>query len=58
MYTLIPKSYTIIVHKGKASGNLIIAKEEHKDYEVAMARLDTLEAKYYNRYIVEFLTNY
>ena len=46
--------YTIVVHKGKAGGNLIIHKEEHKDYEVAIARLEKLERSYGGRYHVEF----
>ena len=51
-------SYTIVVHKGKAGGNLIIHKEEHKDYEVAMERIEKLERSYGGRYYVEFTISY
>jgi hypothetical protein len=50
--------YTIVVHKGKASGNLIIHKEEHKDYEVAMERLRKLEVSYGSKYFVDFRASY
>jgi hypothetical protein len=50
--------YTIVVHKGKAGGNLIIHKEEHKDYEVAMARLHELETSYGGKYWVDFRASY
>jgi len=50
--------YTIVVHKGKASGNLIIHKEEHKDYEVAMERLHKLEVSYGSQYWVDFKASY
>ena len=50
--------YTIVVHKGKAGGNLIIMKEEFKDYELAMARLDEVERRYGDMYCVEFETRY
>jgi hypothetical protein len=53
-YTLIPKSYTIIVRQGKKH----LLKEEFKDYEVAMARLDEVEHVYRDRYWIDFRTNY
>jgi hypothetical protein len=53
-YTLTPKSYTIIVRQGKKH----LIKEELKDYDAAMARLDELEALYQNQYWVDFRTNY
>ena len=56
--TLPATGYTIIVRKGKAGGNLIIMKEEHKDYEVAMARLDEVERNYGSRYWIDFRTHY
>jgi len=50
--------YTIVVHKGKAGGNLIIHKEEHKDYEVAMGRMGWLEMSYGSKYYVEITISY
>jgi hypothetical protein len=49
---------TIVVHKGKAGGNLIIHKEEHKDYEVAMERLRKLEMSYGSKYWIDVRTSY
>jgi hypothetical protein len=56
--TLPATGYTIIVRKGKAGGNLIIMKEEFKDYELAMSRLDEVERCYGNRYWIDFRTHY
>jgi|LauGreDrversion4_2_1035121.scaffolds.fasta_scaffold187436_3 hypothetical protein len=53
-YTLTPKSYTIIVRQGKKH----LLKEELKDYEVAMERLDELERVYGNKYFIDFRTNF
>lgn len=49
-----PKSYTIIVRQGAKH----ILKEVHKDYEVAMARLEKIESIYADRYWIDFRTNY
>lgn len=53
-YTLTPKSYTIIVRQGKKH----LIKEEFKDYDAAMSRLDEIEALYQDRYWIDFRTNY
>jgi hypothetical protein len=48
-----PDRITIVVYKGKAGGNLIIHKEEHNDYGVAMERLRKLEASYGSKYWID-----
>ena len=56
--TLPATGYTIIVRKGSRGGNLIIMKEEFKDYELAMARLDEVERNYGGKYWIDFRTHY
>ena len=59
VYDTLPATrYTIVVHKGSRGGNLIIMKEEFKDYELAMTRLDEIERCYGGKYCVEFETRY
>jgi len=56
--TLTPTSWTIIVRKGSAGGNLIILKEEYTDYETAMERLSIVERNYGGRYWIDLRTHY
>jgi hypothetical protein len=51
---MLPESYTIIVRDGKRH----VLKEVHKDYEVAMARLEKIESIYADRYWIDFRTNF
>ena len=56
--TLTPTSWTIIVRKGSAGGNLIILKEVYTDYETAMERLSIVERNYGGRYWIDLRTHY
>lgn len=54
MVIFYPRSYTIVVR----NGSKYILKEVHKDYEVAMERLEKLETVYGSKYTVDFQSNY